>query len=944
MKNIAASIAAVCLFAAGSALAIDTEAPKVLSITIAPAPPVPAEGGVATPSVHITMHVTDDESGMEYGNVYLYNPDGHYVVAASFTAAQLIPGSGNALDGTYEFDVQIPPYVAAGPWRVDALMLDFQGHQRNLGISPNEPFPVPADATFTMVNTGVIDIAPPELMSYGVSSGTIFTGGGPVDVQFTFESKDLTSGFSYGYLFVDDPNGVSANNLGIPVNSIHRIEGDDKQGTYQVTVTFPQNSAVGSWNMLLFQQDLAGNYQFLPAGHVLVSSTVNASQSIGKAVEAVQFPWTTDTTSAWDYQTTVSSDDIDAAVSAPVADSEESMLQTTIIGPGTLSFQWKVDSEEFSDYLSVQVDEDEIVPGVYHEFSGNKDWEGLTLDIAPGPHTVTWRYRKDNLGTVGADRGWIDEVRFTAVPDPGDPNANPDTVAPFLQDLRISPRMVNVIDGWQEVTFTLEISDEFNGFQEGWLDLVMPSGTVYDSNYFSLDDRISGDDDFGTYELKLYIPDDEELGTWRVALSLYDQADYHERIYGPDDEDFTVAGLEQFVVTDGSGDVQAPLVETVEVVNPSPPDVGPAAATVTVKLHITDNLSGFSDGNVAVYTPDGHWTGSTYFSDGARVSGDRYDGMYEIVVPVPRYGPAGTWRVGCWLIDRRQNQREYPYDLALPGDPDDAEFQVTNSGQVDLLPPSVTSITIAPTTVDATAAATQVTVDVSISDDLSGLRNAYLFIFRPGDYDNNLYFSDLNPVSGTVNGSYQAQVALPQGSYGGTWLVRVYLVDMTGRSRYYGPNTEPYPSPDTGFFTVVGPPRSTLLSFTDFHHLHGDDALPGADPDHDGLNNATELILGGNPTDPATNGTGSIQILRDANSLHLEFTLAPSITATGNGTQLELTDTNGGPPLRLTGQTQGGLAGPWTDVPSVYQNGQTYRVSLPFSSGPSGFIRLKFDE
>ena len=108
------------------------------------------------------------------------------------------------------------------------------------------------------------------------------------------------------------PNGVSANNLVVPIGSNHRIAGNDMQGTYQVTVTFPQNSAVGSWNMQLFQQDHAGNYQFLPAGNVLVSSTVDASQSIGKAVEAVQLPWTTDTTSAWDYQTTVSHDGIDA--------------------------------------------------------------------------------------------------------------------------------------------------------------------------------------------------------------------------------------------------------------------------------------------------------------------------------------------------------------------------------------------------------------------------------------------------------------------------------------------------------------------------------------------------------------------------------------------------------------------------------------------------------
>ena len=665
---------------------------------------------------------------------------------------------------------------------------------------------------------------------------------------------------------------------------------------------------------------------------MVVSTNVDASQSIGKAVEAVQFPWVTGTW-PWDYQTTVSHDGIDAAASAPILDSGESVLETTVTGPGKLSFQWRVDSQPFSDYLSVKVD-----AGVPTVISGNTAWAGLTLDILAGTHTVTWRYYKDGAGSAGADQGWIDEVRF---------EAEKDLAAPILQDLRISPRTINTDDGWQQVTFTLEISDDRNGFKEGRLDLAMPSGNIYHSEFFDSGNKISGNDQFGTYQFTIEIPDNEELGTWRAALSLYDQINHRERLYGPGHENFPVPGQEQIVVTDGSGDVEAPYIETVEVVNPAPPNVGLSAGTVTVRLRITDNLSGFSDGNVSVYTPAGEWTGSTNFNEGARVSGNRYDGIYQIVVPVPRYGPPGTWRIGCSLIDRRQNSREYPYDLEFLN-PTDAEFQVTNSGQVDLLAPSVTSIAITPASVDATGAATHVTVNVSLSDDLSGLREAYLFIYRFGDYDSNVDFVDLNSpgirISGdAVNGTYQAQVPVPQGSYGGAWLVRVYIRDMTGRSRFYGPNADLYPAPATGFFTVIGPPRPLYLSFTDLHHLHGTDALLEADPDHDGLNNATELVLGGNPNDPTDNGSGPLQLLRDANSLHLDFTLAPSLTATPSGNSLYLSDGGGGAALRLTGQTQSGLANPWTNVLPVHRTGQNYRISLPISSGPKGFIRLQFE-
>ena len=71
--------------------------------------------------------------------------------------------------------------------------------------------------------------------------------------------------------------------------------------------------------------------------------------------------------------------------------------------------------------------------------SRNTAWAGLILDIPNGTHTVTWRYYKDSEGSAGADRGWIDEVRF---------EAEEDLSAPILQDLRTPPRTINIDDGW----------------------------------------------------------------------------------------------------------------------------------------------------------------------------------------------------------------------------------------------------------------------------------------------------------------------------------------------------------------------------------------------------------------------------------------------------------------------------------------------------------------
>ncbi|MDB6077073.1 MAG: hypothetical protein JWO82_820, partial [Akkermansiaceae bacterium] len=45
------------------------------------------------------------------------------------------------------------------------------------------------------------------------------------------------------------------------------------------------------------------------------------------------------------------------------------------------------------------------------------------------------------------------------------------------------------------------------------------------------------------------------------------------------------------------------------------------------------------------------------------------------------------------------------------------------------------------------------------------------------------------------------------------------------------------------------PPSYSTLAET--NHLSGDDALPEADPNHNGISNLLEYALGGNPVDPA---------------------------------------------------------------------------------------------
>jgi len=121
--------------------------------------------------------------------------------------------------------------------------------------------------------------------------------------------------------------------------------------------------------------------------------------------------WNTVGTPAWFGQTFISHDGVDAAQSGPVGhdvgDGAAVTLQTTVTGPGTISFWWKVSSETNGDYLKF------FINGVQQtRISGEVDWQQKTFAVPSGAPVLKWTYAKNYYGSVGQDRGWLDQVQF----------------------------------------------------------------------------------------------------------------------------------------------------------------------------------------------------------------------------------------------------------------------------------------------------------------------------------------------------------------------------------------------------------------------------------------------------------------------------------------------------------------------------------------------------
>mgnify|MGYP000604459598 CR=1 FL=1 len=137
---------------------------------------------------------------------------------------------------------------------------------------------------------------------------------------------------------------------------------------------------------------------------------------LAEAVDAPQFPWTTGGDANWFAQTNVTHDGVDAARSGAIGNDDSSWIETTIMGPGTLSFWWRVSSDDFVgyDYLELTVNGNYV-----DEIAGESGWELYSTQLHEATNVVRWTYHKDFTFADGADAAWLDQVTFAPTTDIG---------------------------------------------------------------------------------------------------------------------------------------------------------------------------------------------------------------------------------------------------------------------------------------------------------------------------------------------------------------------------------------------------------------------------------------------------------------------------------------------------------------------------------------------
>ena len=149
------------------------------------------------------------------------------------------------------------------------------------------------------------------------------------------------------------------------------------------------------------------------------------------ALDSTGVKWRTGGDAVWFPEPDATSDGFDAAQSGVATDKGVSWVETTVFGPGTLSFQWKLATDGTRSGIDLLVD------GDYEDgLEADSGWTVYELDIGAGSHVVRWEYWNQDTGASG--KAWLDQVAWDGA-YPTATSTTPDPVPYVWLDANAKP-------------------------------------------------------------------------------------------------------------------------------------------------------------------------------------------------------------------------------------------------------------------------------------------------------------------------------------------------------------------------------------------------------------------------------------------------------------------------------------------------------------------------
>ena len=349
-----------------------------------------------------------------------------------------------------------------------------------------------------------------------------------------------------------------------------------------------------------------------------------------------------------------------------------------------------------------------------------------------------------------------------------------DVTAPSLNGLTITPGAVDVSFGPATVTVRATVADAGTGVQWVGGAFRSPSGaqsTGAESSFMP----VSGTRNAGVFEVTFTVPAAAQPGDWGLGLTLRDNAG---NVLSLNAEQLQARGLPYRVtVASGTPDATAPAL-TGLVIEPGSVDVSSSSREVVVRATVSDAGAGVDWVGGAFRSPSGRQNTAAN-SSLAPATGTRTSGTFEVRYTVPAYAEAGSWGLQLTLRDRAGNTRTFsPEQLQAAGLPSAVQVVSPNA---DDTPPTISAVTITPTSVNVASGAATVTVRATVADAGVGVAQIDGYFRSPSGAQGTGASSGYTPISGTrANGTFEVSWTIPAGAEPGDWKLQLTVRDQVG--------------------------------------------------------------------------------------------------------------------------------------------------------------------
>ena len=621
-----------------------------------------------------------------------------------------------------------------GEYTLSVAASDHAGNNASRTVHYTVVAPGECGESAQLCETGLGDETPPTVTGLALSPSSVDTSTGAKQVSVVVHASDDLSGVSA--VEVNLSNGSRWLSAPGQLNAGTRLH-----GTWDATITLPENSPEGSYVLSVAVIDNVGNHRTYSA---LELESLGFPDAVTETGAGNTTPPQLSGASATPANVSTCGSPASTTVGVQASD-PTGVAQVTIdlTGPGSQSLS---------------------APATLDGGTATSGHWSASLTLPEDAEQGAWSISiqaTDNAGnSIYVSSAQLAAAGFTSGVEQ---TCAGDTSPPQVEGVSLDPETLNTSGGSEAVTVDVHATDNLSGVAS--LQATLSSGGQSQSAPASL--QSGGTKLDGTWQTTITLPRWSQQGTWQLGLTARDQVG---NTISLDSSQIAALGLPSSILQGGEGDDTPPAASSGSI-SPSSFDTSQHPVSVMVRLHTSDAQSGTGLVRVEFTSPNGV---QHIYGEASLTAGTPQEGEWTATLEFPQFSQQGSWTPRLELWDAFGNRRLYtPAELSTIFPP---------IGVAEGPPPTVTKLG---TTKGPSIGGTGVTITGTEFKGVSAVR-----------------FGPNSASSYTVNGPTSITAVAPPGTSGNTYVTVTtpYGTSAEGtRSQFkYESPTVTEVSPNTG--------------------------------------------------------------------------------------------------------------------------------------------------